>query len=110
MHPPAPSPRNRRLAPKGGTKVACFNGTMGLGANLALLLLDVSETGARLTVKACLELGQAVEVQLTAPGKGRPFKLAAVVTWSAPAGEQDWCLGVRFDKRLRYIDLMDLCR
>src|SRR5256885_2178544 len=42
---------NPRRAPKGSTRVTCRRGSLGLGPNLALSLLDVSETGARLLVK-----------------------------------------------------------
>src|SRR5262249_19188150 len=38
--------------------VSCLEGSMGLGPNLAIALLDISESGARLLIKQPLKKGQ----------------------------------------------------
>jgi hypothetical protein len=105
----AAPPKNRRRAlrrcPKRATRVACFRGDLGLGPNLALELLDVSETGVRVRVRESLENGKPVEIQLTGLAHPRPFKLLARVIWCVPAADGSFCVGARFDKGLRYGDV-----
>ena len=114
MNQPANAARNRRTscrrAPKGGTKVLCYKGRMGLGENVALSLLDVSEAGACLVVKAELPVGQEVEVHFEGPAQRRPVKAAAVVIWAVAAADRGWCVGLRFERRLPYADLLPVAR
>ncbi len=61
MTEPASPGRNRRLAQrrpaKHRVKIVCRRGALDLGPNLAVSLLDVSETGARLIVKEAVQPG-----------------------------------------------------
>src|SRR5687767_13410740 len=111
-NPPSAAPRNRRLSPrrtaKSGTKVECRKGTMGLGANLAVGLLDVSESGSRLLLKTALEPNQEVEVVLLAVGQVREVKMPGRVVWCVEAADGRHCVGIHFDKRLNYATLQDL--
>jgi hypothetical protein len=104
--------KNRRLTPrrraKNSSRVTCIKGALGLGANLGVKLLDVSETGARLVVKEALNPGQEVELNLEAPGGGRPVRLPAEVIWSVPTADGQHCVGTSFHKRLSYADLQHL--
>jgi hypothetical protein len=100
---------SRRQLPKGGTEVTCLKGSLGLGVSLALAVLDLSETGIRLVLKTPLEKKQEIEVSLTKPGSGRPFKVAADVMWSQPTAE-GYRIGARFRRRLSYAELQELCR
>jgi hypothetical protein len=113
MNQTANAAHNRRTScrrtPKGGTKVRCFKGLMGLGENVALSLLDVSEAGACLVVKGELPVGQEVEVHFEGPAQRRPAKAPAVVIW-AVAADRGWCVGLRFERRLPYADLHPLAR
>jgi hypothetical protein len=112
MSQPATDSKNRRHSirrrPRGATRVACFKGSMGLGTNLALELLDVSETGVRLRVREPLDLKQELQVELTGLVHRRPVKLAAAVIWCVPAADGSYCVGARFSKYLRYADLQQL--
>ena len=112
MSQPGTQQRNRRIAsrqkPKGSTKVTCHKGLLGLGPNLAVSLLDLSETGVRLVVKSALEKGQEIEIGLLGLNHPRPIKLPAVVAWSVPAADGTYCLGARFQKRLTYGDFLQL--
>jgi hypothetical protein len=97
-----------RRRPKHASRVACYKGPLGLGANLALELLDLSESGVRLRIKEALPCQQEVEVQLIGLGHSKPVKLRAVVAWCVPAADGSCCIGARFDKGLRYADLQYL--
>jgi hypothetical protein len=99
-----------RRQPRGNIQVTCVKGALGLGSNLALTLLDASETGVRLIVTTALEPGQEIEVSITGPGRGRPHKQLAEVAWCVPTAEGAFCVGARFLKRLSYAELQDICR
>ncbi|MBI1916030.1 MAG: PilZ domain-containing protein [Planctomycetes bacterium] len=114
MHPERTVKKNRRAnprrAPKSSTRVTCRRGTLGLGPNLALSLLDVSETGARLLVKEPLATGQEIELGLLAPGALRESTLPALVVWTLETADGAHCAGVQFQKRLSYAALLALGR
>src|SRR5688500_7462579 len=99
------SPRRR---PKNGAKVSCQKGSLGLGPNLALSVVDVSETGMRLILKSPREKGQVVEINLTVPGHPRPVKLPAVIVWSVPEPGGSCRVGARFQRSLNYRDLLQI--
>jgi hypothetical protein len=100
----------RRRAPKGCTRLVCHKGLMGLGADLAVALLDVSEYGARVLVQAALAKGQEIEIELESLAHSRPLKRLANVTWCVPTIHGSWCAGVRFQKILTYADLHGVAR
>lgn len=108
------SPQNRRrcrrLPPQGGTRAACFKGTLGLGLNLALSILDISEEGVRLLIKQQLEVGQEIEINLENLNQRRPLKVLATVAWVVPTADGSWCVGVRFQRTLRYADVVQFVR
>jgi len=101
--------KNRRRAlrrrPKRASKVACYKGSLGLGHNLAMELLDLSETGIRLRLKEPLPQGQAVEIQLLGLGHRAPLKVEATVIWTVAAADGSHCIGAHFNKRLSYGDV-----
>jgi hypothetical protein len=99
----------RRLA-KPGVQVTCRIGTLGLGQNIALSLFDISEEGLRLSVNCLLQKNQELEVELLAPGKGRPLKLAAKVIWSGSADDGSYWVGAEFRRQLRYAEIADFIR
>jgi hypothetical protein len=73
--------RARRCIPSGQVRMECRKGMAGLGRNVAVTTLDLSETGARLTVRATFTLGEVVEIQLAGPGVQRPVKRSAKIAW-----------------------------
>lgn len=99
---------NRRIIPRTRVQIECLKGTMGLGRNLARQLLDVSETGARLTVTAELKPGQEVELALQGSGHVRPVKRLANVIWCQPMQDRLWQAGLHFQKRFEYAELVRL--
>ena len=101
---------SRRRPPKGSTKVRCYRGPMGLGSNVAVSALDVSESGAALVVKTAFQPGEELEVNLEGVVHRRPIKKMAVVVWCVPTSDGRFALGVRFQGALSYADLNDLTR
>ncbi len=102
------SQRNRRAArrhkPKRSTKVVCLKGAFGLGRNMALALLDVSETGTRLLIKESLAPGQEVEITFESMALYRPVKRSGAVVWCVAAQDGTFAVGVRFEKFLGFSD------
>ena len=105
--------REHRWEPRGGVEVVCKVGDSGQGPDVALALLDVSASGARLLVRDAPALGEAVEVCLyTTSGPGW-FRQAARVVWSVAARGGHYFAGVRFEAALASEEaeaLRQLCR
>ena len=101
---------SRRRAPKGSTKVHCYRGLIGCGPDVAHAVLDISETGASLLLKAPFKTGERLEVNLESIAHRRPVKKMASVIWCVPAGEDRYVVGVKFEGTLPYSDLNDLTR
>jgi hypothetical protein len=104
----AESRRLRRRETKPGVQVTCRPGSHGLGADLALSVLDISEEGARLRLKAPLQPGQEVEVTLQGVGTPRPVRMPARVAWSVAAADGSHCVGLAFEKTLTYRDFLSI--
>jgi len=102
--------RARRCPPSGQVKMECRKGSAGLGRNMAVTTLDLSETGARLTVRGPIAMGDEVEIQLAGPGVQKPVKRSATVAWSVLLHDGCHAIGVAFGKPLGYADLQRLAR
>lgn len=104
--------RERRLSPRlparGVLKAVCREGALEPGPNLALTVLDLSETGARLVIKEALSPGRKVYVNLEGSAGGRPILRGGDVVWSLPMTDGTFCIGVSFHKRLQPSDLLSL--
>ena len=99
---------HRRRTPKGGVRVTCQVGSLGLGPNLALSVLDLSEAATRIAVKAALTAGQEVEINLSEPSLGRPVKRLAVVVWCVEREPGTWWSAAKFGRYLEYSELIRL--
>ena len=104
--------KNRRSHPrrqaKKSTKIRCQKGIMGMGPNVALTVLDISEAGLCFTAKADVAKGEEVEIELEGPGTRKPIKRRASVAWNVALADGNFCLGVRLDKFLSYAELQSL--
>jgi hypothetical protein len=112
VNDPQPARRNKRHVcrpPKGGTKAYLSGNPLGLGANLAVSVLDLSESGVRLVVKTELRPGQGVEVHLEHL-TSRAVKVPAEVVWCLPGADGRFVVGARFVRPLAYADLLALAR
>ena len=96
--------RSARRSTRRTTKVFC-HGPMGLGPNLAMKVLDVSETGVRLILKQEFSIGQELEVSLEGTGNRRPIRRVADVVWSVPTQDGHYCVGVSFRKPLQFVEM-----
>jgi hypothetical protein len=99
----------RRQSPKGNVKVRAYKSTLGLGPNIAVSILDVSEMGIRLLLKESLPIGHAFEVSLESVSC-KPIKTIAEIVWSVPAADGTFCVGARFQKSIPYRDLALVAR
>ncbi|MFO0968868.1 MAG: PilZ domain-containing protein [Gemmataceae bacterium] len=100
---------SRRRPGKGSIRVTCRKGTLGLGPNIAVRLVDISEGGVCLAVSLLLDKGQEVEVSLNPPGGGKEATRKGQVAW-AVTKDGEFLIGVRFDKMLNYAALGDLSK
>jgi hypothetical protein len=102
--------RTRRHRPRRSVRVICFRGPLGLGANLALGLRDLSEAGVCLLLAEALPAGQEVEVHLESVQHNRPVKVPGRVVWVKPADDGRFLAGVQFEKQLPHKDLQALAQ
>jgi hypothetical protein len=112
MSEPIRPAKNRRLTirwpAKGPPEIAVFRGALGLGANIAVSVLDISESGIRMLVRIPLKAGEEIEVNLTPPGMGKPFRMMADVAWCLALPDGKHCVGASFQKYMNYGDLQRL--
>jgi PilZ domain len=104
---------NRRLdlrrRPKNAAKATCRKGTLDLGANIIVAILDISETGVRLVVKEHLASNQEVAVTLDSPSHQRALRVVGLVAWCVQTHDGNFCVGIRLNKRLPYADVERIC-
>ena len=108
MSTPTPQPNRRgsiRKKPKGKVQIECRKGVTGLGTNLALMIWDISQTGACLVAQSGLDVHDEVELLISSIGSPRKIKIHATVVWLEPLDPQRVSMGVRFHKPLTYLDM-----
>jgi hypothetical protein len=101
--------RHRRQLPKGSTKARAYRNHLGLGPNIAVAVLDVSESGVRLLLKEDLPIGREFEVELESIAH-KAVKLHAEVIWSLATADGKYCVGSRFTKDIDYGFLISIAR
>jgi PilZ domain len=105
-------PKNYRANPRyparGCVRATCRQGTLGAGDNLALFLVNLSVTGARLVVRESIAPGREVEVTLWTPGWSSVRRLAGRVVWTSPGMGGVRTIGIHFDEHLSDADLQVL--
>ena len=109
----SPSRANMRRAlrkePKSSTKLKVYRNTVGLGANIGVRALDLSETGARMVLKEALPVGHDFAIEIEGPS-GKPFKATAQIRWIVKAEDGTYITGATFDKSVGYAHLSSLAR
>lgn len=98
---------HQRKSPRGRCIAKLFRGTLGLGPNLALELLDISLSGARLRIVENLRPGEQVTLYLLGQGHLRPVKVLGHVVWCRPDDPVYIC-GLTFEKFLAYADFLHI--
>ena len=108
MTPAGAKPRNRRTTqrrrPRTTIKVECRKGSSGLGPNLGVHALDISESGVRLIVSEQLEPLSEVEIIINGYGMRSSIKRHGNVRWVVKLEDGTYGVGVEFQKRLIYRD------
>lgn len=111
---PPDTERNRRTSrrrpPRSGVKVSVRAGTMGLGPDLAAGVIDVSEDGLCVRLKAPLPIKTEAEVSFEKVGSGRPIKVLAEVRWCVTDPDGGVRAGLQLRHRLPFAQLMDFTR
>jgi PilZ domain len=112
---PTPKPdQNHRLARRRAITrkigIEFRKGALGLGHDLAIGLLDVSEDGLGVRLKVGMTPGDEAEIILTSPGTRKAYKVLCEVRWCRDAGDGTFLCGVRLRRRLAYVELSDLAR
>jgi hypothetical protein len=98
---------DRRLTPKGGGRVQCRRGTLGLGPDLGVRLVEVWPDGAGVLVRESLAGGAEVSLVLEGPGSSPPVKpTGTVARCEAAAG--GYLAEVEFRRRLERAELLSL--
>ncbi len=100
--------RSKRKAAKGRVRASCYRGPWEMGTNLALSVLDLSETGVRLLLKEAVTVGQEVSIILESPTNARSVKRTGTVAWSASTADGKPTAGINFHKVVEYRDLLEL--
>ena len=100
--------RSQRRRPRSTVKVECRKGSSGLGANVARLVLDLSEIGVCMVVSQ--EFAPAAEVEIIIGGYGikKPLRRLATVRWQMKLENGNFCTGIEFQKQLPYRDWQNL--
>jgi hypothetical protein len=100
----------RRRPTRGGARVEVRRGDLGLGPDLAVGLMDVSEDGVGLRTKVEVQVDDRVTVGLGRPGGGKLLVGQGVVRWCRPEPDGRFRVGLALRRRLTHADLMDLAR
>ena len=89
--------------------VTCRRGTTGLGPNLAVDLVDLTEDRLKVRLTAPVPVGEDVEAELTPPGNGKSIRLRGVVTACRPSRDGKASVAkVALRHRLTFRQLADL--
>ncbi len=97
-----------RYRAKRGIQVSCLRGSLGLGNDLAVGVLDLSELGIGLILKSAVDEGQELMVYLATPGGSRVRTIPARVIWCQPLPDGNFRVGAEFARRMPYGELTDL--
>jgi hypothetical protein len=100
--------RMPRKPPKPGTVVECRKGTLGLGADLAIAMLDISVDGVLMMIREPLSVGEEIEICVTALGFSRPRRLEATVVRCTKEEGVGYCMAAQFSTALNYVDIYHL--
>ena len=100
----------RRQPPRGSVKIECRKGALGMGPNIAVAFLDLSDGGVRLITKEPLEPNAEAEVVLSGYGMRESIKRVGKVCWAVALENGSYCVGLHFQKRLPYRDVQFLAR
>jgi hypothetical protein len=106
---PASSSVPAARQPRRHLGVVCRRGTSGLGPNLAVGLVDLTEDRLKFRLTAAVPVGEDMEIELTPPGNGKSLKLRGEVIACRPARDGKASVAkVRLRQRLTFRQFADL--
>lgn len=82
-------------------------GTLGLGPNIGIALIDISEEGLGVHLKTPVKPGDAVEVDLSFPVASKTWKLFGDVCWCNPGRFGTFVAGIRLRRRLTHHEVSE---
>jgi hypothetical protein len=85
-----PNRVGRRRPARAGGVAEVRLGALGLGPDLWAGLVEVSEDGACVRVKAALATGAQVELKVAGPGRGKPVAVRGRSAGAAPTAGGSW--------------------
>ncbi len=94
-----------RHPPRARVKIECRRGAAGLGPNLAVELIDLSQLGAKITTKVELQIAEEIEITLLNSALTKPVKVLANVVRTEFLKDEVFRSGVRFQKPVSYAEL-----
>jgi hypothetical protein len=94
-----------RKPPKRGVNAECRRGQMGLGRNLFVSIINISEGGICLVLNEELVQNEVAEIVLSGVGRSKPLKLLAEVRRVDTNEEGNFVTGFRFRTRISYADM-----
>jgi c-di-GMP-binding flagellar brake protein YcgR len=101
---------NKRLPAQSSVAIEVRKGTMGLGLNLAVHLLDLSVDGAGVLMKGELQEKDEVEILLSGNGGRSTIKRIARVHWVTKLESGHFVVGFSFDKQIPFADVSKFVR
>jgi hypothetical protein len=108
---PDPSGEHRpgpRRTPARRVAVACRRGTLRVGRDHGIDLVDASEDGLGVRLRVPFANGDEVTIELSRPGVNQPVALTGTVRWCRPSPDGTYIAGVRLRRRLSYVELTNL--
>ena len=104
--------RNKRVMKRRivmrGVKVTARIGALGLGPNVAIAAIDLSEDGICLAVKSEMKKGDEIEIDLLPTGVSKPIRLHGDVRRCEVGADGVLTVGVCFRRRLPYAEVTKL--
>jgi hypothetical protein len=98
----------QRRPVKRKVEIAVRVGRLGIGADIGSELIDVSEEGLGMRLKASVPVGRELCIELLLTGTRKPLRLVAQVRWCEPAGDGTFLTGVLLQWRLPYLTVLNL--
>lgn len=96
----------RRRPLKKGVSLTIRKGTMGLGPNLSIGGIELSDDGIQVVIKNEVRKGDEIEVGLTGIGRSKPMVLIADVRWCRPVEDSEtFLVGLKLRRRLSHQDM-----
>jgi hypothetical protein len=79
---------------------------MGLGPNLSVSGVELSDDGIKAIVKNEMKKGDEIEIGLTGIGRGKPVVMIADVRWCRAQEESEtFVVGAKFRRRIAYAEM-----